>query len=393
MLIARLLGWFKGHQTTTVFVLEILAVFIGITASLLIDDWRQERNDRNRLNQILTEIYANVVENRTYYQTTAVDLTRAAEDSLALARQGSGSTIVSEGGNSLGMVLVEPFVPRWPVGLERLVSSDMLGDFDQLRTDIDYYHHHLQSQSRKTQILLDVTTNLQIEVLRSSGVIFTQGDPTSLDQVESASSFQRRVLDVARIGRSDIDKQSLDDHNVAAMRTALENEEFRKILTTLASMHIDGASEALKMEIWADSLIAAIEAFEPAVRPRYGEIGIDGTATGNGISVDGGPSLTVSMSQSEADPDVWQLTADLVSGDLKFRADNNWTYYWGTPYTYRNLSRDGGEEFVGNPAEVFPQGTSELLGLFIPIRSGRYEISFNSRTLEYSFQLVDEPDL
>jgi hypothetical protein len=213
-----------------------------------------------------------------------------------------------------------------------------------------------------------------------------------LDQVKSASGFERRALDLARVGHSNIDNQSLDDHNVAALRTALENEEFRRLLTTLVSMHIDGASEALKMEGLANSLIATIEAFEPSVRPRYGEIGIDGTATGNGMSADDGPSLTVLMSQSEADPDVWQLTADLVSGDLQFRAGNNWTYYWGAPYTYRDSSRDRGEEFVGNPVDVFPRGTSELKGLFIPVGAGRYEVTFNSRTLEYSFQLVDDPE-
>ena len=61
-------------------------------------------------------------------------------------------------------------------------------------------------------------------------------------------------------------------------------------MTALVTLHIDGASEALKMETWADRLIATIEEFEPSIRPRYGDIGIDGTATGNGPSIDDGTS-------------------------------------------------------------------------------------------------------
>ena len=45
MLLSRLLGWFRTHNTTQVFLLEIVAIFIGITASLFIDDWRNRKID------------------------------------------------------------------------------------------------------------------------------------------------------------------------------------------------------------------------------------------------------------------------------------------------------------------------------------------------------------
>ena len=61
MLLARLFGWIKAHQTFHVFLLEVLAVFIGISASLIVDDWRQARVDREILENLLQEIHANAI--------------------------------------------------------------------------------------------------------------------------------------------------------------------------------------------------------------------------------------------------------------------------------------------------------------------------------------------
>jgi len=44
-----------------VFLLEILAIFIGITASLIVDDWRQKRDEVDTLEYLLGEIYANAL--------------------------------------------------------------------------------------------------------------------------------------------------------------------------------------------------------------------------------------------------------------------------------------------------------------------------------------------
>ena len=61
MLLARLLGWIKAHHTFRIFVLEVVAVFIGISASLIVDDWRQSRVDREILENLLQEIHSNAI--------------------------------------------------------------------------------------------------------------------------------------------------------------------------------------------------------------------------------------------------------------------------------------------------------------------------------------------
>lgn len=392
MLIAKLLGWFKGHQTTTIFVLEILAVFIGITASLLIDDWRQSRDDRIRLRETLVEIHANVLEERVDYQYKAARLTAAAKETGRVAGLGEGIPAANETELAFGLILDEPFYPTQPPGLARLISSDLLGNYPELQKDLDYAFRYLQDQLRNNEKMLEATTNLQVRVLLASGAILAQGDPTTFDHPETQNALEQRWLDVVNVGYSAAGDRSVAEHNSAALHTATNDKDFRALLTTLMSLHIDGATEAWKMEGWANYVVETIEEFDPSIRPRFGEIGLDGTATGKGFS-SAGNSLSVPMRRSNDDPDVWVLTADLVAGDLKFRADNSWDFSWGAPTTYRNISSRGGRwAFAGDPDDVFPQGTSELRGLDIPVRAGRYDVTFNSRTLEYSFRPTDGSD-
>jgi hypothetical protein len=392
MLIAKLLGWFKRRQLITVFVLEIFAVFIGISVSLLVDDWRQTRIDQGQLHKILTQVHSNVLEHRDQYRYQVVQKTLASEDTLALAlRKESLWPGASSGGSIFALIFDEPFVPNRLVGLERLISSELLSNFTELRTDLDRYHDRLQSQIVNNQKMLDVTTTVQIELFQLSGIILAQGNPTFPEQVTTLSGMEQRHQDFATAPYLEMDRQELNDRNSAVFLAAVERDDFRALLTTLASLHVDGASEALKMESLANDLIATIETFAPDIRLRFDTVGIDGTATGRGFSENNGPSLSIPMSPSSTDADVWLLTTDLVSGDLVFRADNSWDQHWGAPYTYRNIKRGSGYEFFGDPADVFPKGAAESRGLDIPVDPGRYEIKFNSYTLEYSFDLVSEP--
>ena len=57
MLLARLIAYFRNMKTLHIFLLEILAVFIGITASLFIDDWRQRAQDREILDHLYEETH------------------------------------------------------------------------------------------------------------------------------------------------------------------------------------------------------------------------------------------------------------------------------------------------------------------------------------------------
>lgn len=101
----------------------------------------------------------------------------------------------------------------------------------------------------------------------------------------------------------------------------------------------------------------------------YGSIGLIGPATPNGWA---GPD--VDMVQDPNDEAIWTLRTDLLEGELKFRADDDWANSWG--------------------AADFPEGTGELNGTInIPVSpAGDYIITFNSITGYYNFQAVVEYD-
>lgn len=64
--------------------------------------------------------------------------------------------------------------------------------------------------------------------------------------------------------------------------------------------------------------------------------------------------------------DWWMQTATYgYDGDLKFAADNDWTYNWG--------------------AEEFPYGIGVQNGLNIPVKAGTYDVFFNDITGHYNF--------
>lgn len=392
MLIAKWLGWFRDHQVTTVFVLEIVAVFVGISVSLFVDDWRQSRTDQKQVHQVLMQIHTNALQHRDEYRENVLRKTLAAEDALALAMRKDFLWEASENGTVFGLFLDEPFIPSRLVGLERLVSSDLLADSADLQAELDFYHDRLEAQIVNNETMLEIVTSNQIELLRSAGVIMPQGNPATPGDTSVLTGIEQRAQDLATAPFLDMDRQDLNAFNAAALRSAADDEEFQALLTTLATLHIDGASEALEMEILASEIIETIEAFAPGIKPHFDEIGIDGPATGQDFSDAGGPSLSVAMSRSPTDPDVWSLDTELVDGEFVFRADNGWEQYWGAPRTYRNFKRGGGYEFFGNHSDVFPRGTAESGGQNIPTGSGRYRITFNTRTLEYLLERVSEAE-
>lgn len=96
----------------------------------------------------------------------------------------------------------------------------------------------------------------------------------------------------------------------------------------------------------------------------YGTIGIIGDATPGGWDTD------TDMTQNANDPDVWNVTLELVDGFAKFRAEDDWIVNWG--------------------GEDFPSGTATLGGPDIPVTAGTYQISLNVETGEYEFlEVID----
>ncbi len=94
---------------------------------------------------------------------------------------------------------------------------------------------------------------------------------------------------------------------------------------------------------------------------NYASVGIIGDATPGGWEMD------TDMIQDENDPTIWRLAMELTDGEAKFRADDAWDVNWG-----------GAE---------FPIGVATPGGANIPVEAGEYNITFNTLTGEYNFEV------
>lgn len=95
-----------------------------------------------------------------------------------------------------------------------------------------------------------------------------------------------------------------------------------------------------------------IEPFTGNAAVDYPTVGIVGSAT------PGGWDASTAMTKSTFDKHIWSITATLVNGEMKFRANNAWTVNWGA-----NTALAG-------------KGTQD--GPNIPVEAGSYKIWFNS---------------
>lgn len=100
---------------------------------------------------------------------------------------------------------------------------------------------------------------------------------------------------------------------------------------------------------------------------NYKVVSIIGNATPGGWDKDS------DMTQDPSDKSVWRGRLDLVQGECKFRADNDWIINWG--------------------GDGFPSGVATQDGPNIQIPAdGDYKITFNSTTGAYNFESVVEYD-
>jgi starch-binding outer membrane protein SusE/F len=95
-----------------------------------------------------------------------------------------------------------------------------------------------------------------------------------------------------------------------------------------------------------------LEPFSGNTAQPHTTIGIIGSAT------QGGWDASTAMNNTNFDRHIWSITATLVNGEMKFRANNAWTVNWG--------------------ANTPMSGKSVQDGPNIPVDAGSYKVWFNS---------------
>jgi hypothetical protein len=99
--------------------------------------------------------------------------------------------------------------------------------------------------------------------------------------------------------------------------------------------------------------------FLPVV--HYQTVGLIGDAIA-------GWDVDVDMVQDPANFEIWRLRLSSPGGEAKFRAENDWAVNWG--------------------AGEFPEGVGVQEGANIPVPAGEYNVTFNSTTGAYKFEVL-----
>lgn len=383
MLLSRLFGWFKKHNTFSVFMLEILAVFIGITASLFVDNWRQQRVDYESLDNELRTLHFELQRSQSNIEVLISQNNEALESSVLLA---FGDTSRVDDAELLRHFWHTAWISNIPAGGFTLQATnanlsipfnDNLALIESTLKDLEdfaeLYSSIAANVERRVYRLLESADLVPSTSGAGSGIKFPELVDVVFDIYELTGELSGEFV--------------ADAHNLARIRAATEDPAvLTQMRQLVAARQALGIAIILLVQAERDA-IDSIRRISPDLRVPFVEVGIDGSATPFGWQT------YIEMQRDRDDPAVWRITLDFVDGEMKFRADQAWAVNWGSSVSEAGLGRDGDAwSYTGDISAAFPRGVAQLNGSNIPVRAGRYEVTFNTETLEYSFEEVPATD-
>ena len=382
MLLMRLIAYFRNMKTLHIFLLEILAVFIGITASLFIDDWRQRAQDREVLDHLLQETHYNalqdVSEDRIYLGISKTSLEDANQLLHGDTSDWSDEELVYRFGRALWLAGPLDLQP----GYRRLLNTSLSIPFDHTMAELDFHFRELVSQAAAHNEIRARMLDVRRQLLGAAGltdhsVAFFEPPITGPRGDELYEAYQWLIDNPAVFGEAS---------DAGRVRAALATPEVRDLLLELIGLRVQYRFSMIYMGSTNDDIIASIRRYDPDVTLPIGFIELIGDA----LEGDGSWTYGLPMIQDRDNPNTWRLRVRLVTyGEVKFRADQSWTSSWGAPFA-SEIQNLGYFQFDGDPSTVFPAGTAQFSGMNIPVEPGVYDVTFNSQSFDYAFDRVDK---
>lgn len=375
MLLSRLLGWFRTHNTTQVFLLEILAIFIGITASLFIDDWRHRKADYETLDHFLEEIHHNAIVQSSQLHIELLLNNLALQSAIDLLYGDPTELNDEQILEKVWVAGLETGTRRSNIGYERLSNTPLSIPFNETMAQLDeaqslalYWGGLLEDRLARVREEID-------HLVKAAGLVYNYDAYRSGGLTPTALSELSEFLDTLERDGKLVYRRD----NLAAARSALADEGFRAHLRHLLQNRIRASEAYIGVIGYNEQMVATIRTRLPGVTLPARSIGIAGPATGRGWDV------SVPLARDRSQPHLWRGTVELVDGELKFRADDSWSTNWGGPRERMQLLTDAGWSYRGELEEVFPAGVADFNGSNIPATAGRYNVTFNAQTFEYAF--------
>lgn len=374
-----------GTSRIQSFLLEILAIFIGISGSFLVDEWRQQRQAEAEFERGLAEVYFDAQRNvvtlkRAIFQTNqkVMAIDRLLSDDV--------EAIPDDVLNGLLVVATTEILARTPMAsLQNLEMSPMGMGSDQT---LEQVRNSGDSLAQFTSALNTMSARYNEQnalLLESLGILSRPAVYHFDEDLESVLVGSRsEVLDYAAVDARLLEQGYYLVGNRASddLRSILVLDESRALLRQL----LEWAMRANDMQIGlkAGYLDIKQNVYErlPGLRLPVRQLGLLGNATTSGWSV---PDAQL-LAPEQADGEWWSAELELANGMVKFIANRSYGTSWGTPYTWNKIDPLADPtHYLGDPAVVFPRGVGELDGQNIPVEAGRYRVRFNIRSFEYEF--------
>ncbi len=379
MLLARFFNFFRDMKTLHVFLLEILAVFIGITGSLFVDNWRDEVAEREVLDHLLQETHYNALQDLQMVRRMTQYNIEGLKSTLVLAYNDLDEIDDDTLADHLERATTQDWWFELQPGYERLLNTSLSIPFDNTIAQLDWHFRNLRLMLTDLDDVRDRSEDDSFELARLAGR--TPGLGPSIYLGIPADRTPEWELLLSTMRNATGQHRYLED--TTGLRQALRQESAKAVLRDLLKHRYDQQVIAIAINSTVQEIVQTIRRYDPDMTLPVESIGLIGDAAEHGWA------QSITMQQSRSDPNVWAVDVSLVDGEIKFRADNDWSSDWGAPILPA-ISEESPLSFIGDVDSVFPTGQAQFKGSNIPVLAGRYRVTFNTQTFDYSFVTIDE---
>ncbi len=362
--------------------LEAAVIFAGITSSFWIEEWRENREDLDTYQHLLEEIYYNTVLDEAglplAIATNNLALKYALELAVLDAPIPSDRELYEELSHVFGGVLTGINT----AGYVRLSNTPLSLPFDETMVTLDGAYASLSGLQEGVSSVNAQLSELRAEHWNSAGMVSCTGRATNDGSVTLMEQpYMAEIRDLLYPDGICITQ----NENEERARELMARPEFRNALRQVIELRQGFAW----MIGWQQG---GIDLVKSAIESRFPGIGLPIVSV-ELVNWPGENTLEAVEERTSMDatgPDLWETTLDLPPGFIKFRANDDWSINWGAPFP--NIIDEPGFLWSSDRVrveDVFPSGVADFNGVNLPVRGGRYRVSFNSRSGEYSFEEVE----
>jgi len=369
--------------------LEVFAIFLGITASFAVEEWREQQQDREDFERYLQAVYYDALREEARMRRFIFRNAQAVVAIDSLLNRNMEAMSDFELLSLAGRVFNNWSLPRGDAAFRALQNSGIPVPFDNTMQVLNT-NYELTANARSQLDTQIAEHNRMVDLVRSD--YGTVSNPTMSIRNEDRSVIEGNRFDqyyyqgLRDLFFSDGRFLPMED-GIRTAREALPREDARRMLSQDMVRTMQAMDLAISLADAAYAIRESIRERLPGLRLDVGQLSLVGDATPTGwTEIQGLP-----LRREDADGDWWSAEVELKKGAIKFVANQAWGTSWGAPIAWEHVDPlINDRDFTGDPNDVFPRAVAEFDGMNIPVTAGRWNVRFNTHTFEYSFDRLDE---